>query len=621
MIAASCSSMPPSTWRPCSSRTGASAASAGRGARTRLPSRWSSATPSACWSAFACWASGCTRRQASFLWLLLVGAGVATALVHLPQLVAHADSLMSTPRWMFLAWLLYPVIKLVHEAAHGLAVHRWGGRVREFGVLLLAMVPVPFVNASAADGFRFRHQRALVSAAGIMAELAMAAAAMLLWTVLQSSLLRDLALLVAITGLLSTLLVNGNPLMRFDGYFLLCDLLDLRNLAPRSARWWADAAKRRVLGVAPSAPLEALPGERGWLVAYAPLALVYRLVLSFAIVLWLGSWSALLGSLLGLYLAVTLVAWPLWRLVRGTGRAISAQPRRLAPTGRALAAGVGVLLLFALPLPFGTVAQGVVWVPERTQIRAGTDGFIEAVLVADGQPVAAGEVLVRLRDDRLDLEWARLEADRAGLETQMYQAIVGKPDDVPALRERLQYVEAGLQRVAEQRAGLEVRAQVAGRVVLQRPEEQAGRFFRKGDLLGYVGTDDPMVVRVALPQDQAQLVRERSGPIAVRLAQDSALQQAYPARLQRDMEAAVARLPSSALGDRGGGDLVTRADDPEGLTPREPVVLMDLDVPAVRSPWIGARVAVRFDHGTMDLATQVVRRIRQLVLDRFDVQG
>lgn len=184
---------------------------------------------------------------------------------------------------MLLAWLLYPLIKLVHETSHGLAVQRWGGAVREAGASLLVLMPVPYVNASAANAFRHRYQRALVSAAGVMSELALAALAMLAWQWLQPSLARDVALLVMVTGLMSTLLVNGNPLLRFDGYYLLCDALDLRNLASRSARWWAEFAARRLLGAASEAPLEPLPGERPWLVAYAPLSLAYRVVLSVGI--------------------------------------------------------------------------------------------------------------------------------------------------------------------------------------------------------------------------------------------------------------------------------------------------------------------------------------------------
>lgn len=554
------------------------------------------------------------------VWAMLVAWGVLAASVQLPPLMAHGQELLSSTRWMLMAWLLYPLIKLVHETSHGLAVQRWGGAVREAGVNLLVLTPVPYVNASSADAFRHRYQRAVVSAAGVMSELALAALAMLAWQWLQPSLVRDVCLLVMVTGLLSTLLVNGNPLLRFDGYYLLCDALDLRNLASRSSRWWSEFASRRVLGVAPETPLEPLPGERGWLIAYAPLSLVYRVLLSFGIVLWLGGYSALLGAAIGLYLVATMLLWPGWKLLRGVWRTVRHQPRRLWPAGRAAAALVLIAaLLFFVPLPFGTVAQGVVWLPEHSQIRAGTDGFVVDLPVADGQRVAQGEVLVRLRDERLDFELAGLVADQAELETRMFRAIAEAPQEAPQLRERLLYVEAEIERVADQQAQLDIRAQVAGTVVMPRAAEQLGRFHAKGELLGHVATQEALVVRVALPQGDAHLVRERSGPIGVRLPGDSLM--AHPARLLRDTLAAVSRLPSAALGDAGGGDIVTNAGEPDGLTALQPVVLMDLEVPDIRSPWVGARVAVRFDHGHLPLAGQIARQVRQLVLQRFDALG
>ena len=168
------------------------------------------------------------------LWLVAVLFAGTAAAMHANELFAHATRLLASPGHVFITWLMYPLIKAVHEAAHALAVQRWGGAVRQAGVTLLLLTPVPFVNASAADGFRHRHQRALVSAAGIMAELVIATLALTVWLTVQPGVVQDVALLAMLIGAVSTVLVNGNPLMRFDGYDLFRDLLDLRNLGLRS---------------------------------------------------------------------------------------------------------------------------------------------------------------------------------------------------------------------------------------------------------------------------------------------------------------------------------------------------------------------------------------------------
>src|SRR5262249_11982602 len=114
-------------------------------------------------------------------WLLIVGAALLATGLHWGELGSYASKIFSSPRYLFLTWLMYPFIKAAHELAHGLAIRRWGGSVRQAGVTLFMLSPVPFVNASAADGFRQRYQRAVVSAAGIMTELLLAALAMGVW--------------------------------------------------------------------------------------------------------------------------------------------------------------------------------------------------------------------------------------------------------------------------------------------------------------------------------------------------------------------------------------------------------------------------------------------------------
>lgn len=555
-------------------------------------------------------------------WLLLVLAAAAVAIDQSARLTSDAGALFQSGRWLPLSFLVYPLIKLVHETAHGLAVQRWGGKVREAGVILLCLMPVPFVNASAAEAFRSRWQRALVSAAGILAELAIAALALLAWTWLQPGMLRDACLVVVIVGALSTLLVNGNPLMRFDGYYVLCDLLDLRNLGPRSTRWWGSWAQRHLLGVPAGArgdAIEPMAGETRWLVAYGPLAWVYRLTLSFAIVLWAGAWSTPLGIAIGAWVVFTVVAMPAFRLGRTTWRLIEGAPKPARMAARALGAFAIVAVVLALPLPFTTVAQGVVWLPEQARIRAGSDGFIVAIAVTDGQRVAAGELLLRLDDDGLAAERARLEAERIDTETRLYLAVTTDPREVPALNDALAYVDSALARVTERQAELEVRAGVDGVVVLPGADDLPGQFRRRGDLFGHIETGASLQVRVALPQDDAALVDDRAGTIDLRLAGDAA--RVLPARLQRGLAAAVNQLPSPALGDVGGGAIVTDPADAEGLTSRQPVVMVDLQADGARSPWVGARVAVRFDHGYLSLGAQALRRMRQLVLERFDVVG
>ena len=180
---------------------------------------------------------------------LIVALGVLLLALNADAVAAATRQHLGSGRLLLLMWLAYPLIKALHEMAHAFAVKAYGGQVHEVGITLLCLTPVPFVDASASGAFADKRERVAVVAAGIVVEVVLAAAALTLWLALQPGLLRDVAFaVVAVTGL-STLLVNGNPLLRFDGYFVATDALELPNLAQRSTRYWQLAIKRRLLGL------------------------------------------------------------------------------------------------------------------------------------------------------------------------------------------------------------------------------------------------------------------------------------------------------------------------------------------------------------------------------------
>lgn len=550
------------------------------------------------------------------LWALAILAALVAAAMHSDQLMLDAQKLLFSPGYLLLAWLSYPFIKAVHEAAHALALMRYGGQVRTAGITLIVLNPVPFVDASAADSLRSRYQRALVSAAGIMAELLMAALALAVWLTVQPGFVRDMAAIVVLTAGMSTLLTNGNPLLRYDGYFVLCDLLDLRNLATRSGRYWAEGLGRRLFGVQPHTPVEPMSGERFWLRVYAPASWVYRLALTLVVSLWIGSFSALLGLFIGAMMLVANILLPAYRMLQTVrGSMDEASNRGQIRVRMALVALVLIGLLGWLPVPFTSVAQGVVWLPEQAQIRAETEGFVQHLAATDGQRVRKDDLIALLDDAPLAARRASLSADLAEIDVRLYHAITTAPEQAPDLREKLAYSQAELARVDEKLAQREVRAQADGVLVLPPAQQLVGQFKKRGEAIGYLLTGGPRVVRVALPQSQADLVRSRLGEVYVRLAED--IGPTYPGRITLQVPGTQQRLPSAALGDSAGGAIATAPHDQDGMTPLQPVVVMDIALPVAAGERFGARALVRFDHGTASIASQALRALQQLMLGHF----
>jgi len=554
------------------------------------------------------------------LWLCTLSAAAVAAALNWQALSHQAGTYLATPYFLLLAWIVFPLIKSLHELAHGLAVRHYGGNVHEAGITLFVLTPAPYVDASSSAGFVSRYQRGVVSAAGMAVELGLAALGLLLWVSIQPGLLRDLAFVTVIVAGVSTLLFNANPLLRFDGYYILIDLFDLPNLATRSKRYWQERL-RAVVGPALSgAAVVPAPGERKWLLAYAPSAWCCRIAISILIVVGVGQFSVVLGIVAAAYAVVTVVIVPIISSMRDL-LLLTAGTREHWRTRLGISAtAVGLLVLvLAVPIPFHTSAWGVVWLPEQAHVRAQTDGFVTDFAVDDGQLVVPGQLLLTMEDPDLLAQRELLALRLDELRADRFDNLLRDTLRASNLREALERAEAELARIEERIEQLRVRSQVAGRVVLPRQQDVLGTFARRGAALGYVLDRREIIVRAAVPQRDAALIRERHRASEVRLAES--LSSIFSAALVRDIPAAVYELPSAALGDRGGGPYQTDPADPHGVRTSEPVVHIDLALSERALERVGGRVWVRFDHGAAPLAQQSYRRTRQLFLQHFNPVG
>lgn len=546
---------------------------------------------------------------AGWLWLLAVAWATVTALLEAGALQAHAARLLQSPAGLALAWVCYPLVKALHELGHALAVRRLGGEVRDVGLSLLLLTPAPYVDASSANAFPDRRHRALVAGAGIAVELALASAALAVWLLVSDGLVRDAALAVAVICSVSTLLLNGNPLVRLDGYHVACDLLDLPNLAARSQAWWARWWAARVQAPQGAAPLLA-PGERKWLVVYAPLAWLYRLGLFVALVAWVGSHSWLAGWVVALFL----IGWLLlgaWRWLGLTG-----------PRGRRMglaAAASAFVLLAVVPVPASVVTQGVVWPATGAQLRPEVEGVVQAVQAPAGTLVAPGDAVLTLADPVLQAAHDRALAEQNALRAQHYAALLSDPAQALRLTAELARNEAEVARARERLEQLTVRAGVAGRVVWARPADLPGSHARRGALLGHVDVDRPPQIRIALAQDDYGRVRGEVQAVEVRLAQASG--DLLAGRLLPGMPGASHVLPAPALGDRHGGPVPLDPADREGQRTRYPVFALDVALDGASGVPVGQRAWVRLGLPAEPVAVQVGRRVRQLLLRQFDTSG
>jgi putative peptide zinc metalloprotease protein len=558
------------------------------------------------------------------LWLCVMTAAMLVALGNWVDIRSYAALHFLTPRFLALSWVIYPVMKALHELGHALMLRRFGCEVPEVGVNFMLFVPLPYVDASGANRLSSRLQRALISAAGIMVELSLAALGMTLWLTVEDGWVREAAFVVMSIGGLSTLIFNGNPLMKFDGYFVACDVLDLPNLAQRSARHNERVWQRLLAWLlrTPSdahAHLEADPLERWALRLYTPLAWMWRLVVSAFMVSWAADKSSWLGMAILLWMLWSLVLQPCKQWVDN----LVMTPGFDAVRGQAswvgtLAAAVVVVLLATVPLPAFIVADGVVWLPDDAQVRAASDGRVDAVLVLSGQRVHAGQALIQLKDEGLVARKAVLQAKIDASNSELNASLGVDALKVSNARQALQRDEAELGQVEHDLANLTLRAPRSGEFVLSREEDLDEREVSRGQLLAYVLSDARATVRVLVSQRDVDDVRSHLKGVSVMLAERPGT--VWVGRPSGDTPAAVERLPAKALSNKFGGPVAADASDPDGLKPAEPMFVMDVKLtqPLPRS---GGLAKVKLELEPRPLLQTWLMRWKQLFLRHFSDVG
>lgn len=568
------------------------------------------------WSGAVAWLY--TLVAQAVIWTLIAGGGVLL-LLNLGDITVDATEHLASGRMLLILWLVFPVVKALHELSHAFAVKAFGGEVHEIGVSLLMLTPVPYVDASASIAFPSRRQRMIVAAAGVAVEAALASIALLAWLVLEPGLVREIALAVVLIGGISTVLVNGNPLLRFDGYYVLSDALGLPNLAGRSQRFWTDLIKRRLLRLRlPPARAWAF-GERGWLIAYAPLSWCCRVVLMLTLAIALAGNNAALGLLILVVGLWFIAGRPTVAVIGWLARAEELAGQR-ARAGAFVAAGLlaAASLLLAVPLPDRSYAPAVVWLPDDALVRAATDGFLEALLVDDGEAVEVGRPIARLGNSTLLVGLDKVEAEIRQREVERVAAFGVDAKQATTLADELRRLNAERDRQLERIRGLTVTAAAPGTVSLDTRRLRLGQHLEQGQLLGQILPARVSLVRALVSNDDIGAVRQvvdtRPDAVTVSLASGG---RPLPAVVERTVPKGSAALPTAALGDRAGGSIAVASDDPSGQTARDPRFAFDLRLDGPAEVRVGTRALATFSHDDASLVELIGRYARRLFLRHF----
>ncbi|MGA7984718.1 MAG: PqqD family peptide modification chaperone [Burkholderiales bacterium] len=552
------------------------------------------------------------------LWSLVVGGAVFAAAQHWPELSRDFSDRVLAPQNLLLMWLTFPLLKLFHEFGHACATKAWGGEVHEMGVMFLVLMPIPYVDATAASAFRATRRRVLVGAAGMVVEVFIASLALFLWLDVQPGVFRAVLYNVMLIAGVSTVFFNANPLLRYDGYYILSDLIQIPNLRNRAQQYLAHLAETRLFGLKLPEP-EASRGEKRWFVFFAIASFLYRTFVMLAIALFIASHYMIVGVLLALWALFASFVLP---VAKGVGY-LAAHARLRRNRMRALgvtAAIVSVLaaLLFVVPVPLWSRAEGVIWVPDDALVRAGADGFVRTVAVQSGAVVRRGRPLIVAENLELEPKIRVLEAQLRLLETRAHAELQNDRVKWEITREELRATRSELEDARERLRELTIRSPVSGRFVLNSAAaDMPDRFLRKGQEVGYVVPPAIVTARVLVSQDDIDLVKTRTGQVRVKLA--GRMYETFDAKIVREVPAASDRVTNLAMSSVGGGLAPLDPQDMKKAKTLNTWFEFELELPATRTFVLGEHVYARFELGSEPIARRIYRSVRQLFLRRFAV--
>jgi putative peptide zinc metalloprotease protein len=549
-----------------------------------------------------------TRWFFAFWVVLMAGAGLLV-IRDLDKLFLPIEGILAANNLPLIMVLLI-VLKVIHEFGHAYACKRFGGHVPEMGVYLIVFAPLAYVDATSSWGFPLKRHRLLVGLAGVYFESIVTALAVFTWFFTGPGLLHDIAYNVIFLAGVTTVIFNLNPLMRYDGYYVLSDLSEIPNLRQRATHYVIQSLKRIFLGLKTGTRPGTL-GLRLFLFFYGTAASLYRITLVLAISAAIASKLLVVGLLIaGYYAGGTLV-----KVLFKVGQYLFMSPEAAPVRWRAVT--LGLLLLIAIPwsilsigLPNTVRVAGIFGTEEEKLVRASVDGFVEEIRATHGNIVASEEILVSLVNDTLGEALARASSDLAvsRLRLDAFQAV--NPVRAKQEQKRSEVLRFEMDQCLRDVDELTVRSPREGRVIEILTLRDKGRFLTKGDPIATIASGR-WEIRAVLNEAEFVDARPAVGDtLRVRTsAKPGALLEAI---VRRIVPRGTRNALEESLTQKGGGSIPV---DPETSAAAESYFEIVLELTDEKPSWLlhGMTCQVLCPGERDTLGTLIMRRISRFI--------
>ncbi len=570
------------------------------------------------------------NKRLGFLWtklalaveIILVSAAIWTVCNNIPRLHENFGS-MFTLHNIFLLWVTTMVVKVFHEFGHGLACKHFGGEVHEMGAAFILMSPFLFCDATDSWMFARKRNKMVVTMAGVYVELFIASVCALIWANTDRGMLNQLAYNTMIVSSITTILFNANPLMRFDGYYALADLLDVPNLREKARRYLLACVTTMAVGGAPTHEMKEVREDglarRVIFTLFAIASYLYTYFIVFRVIrivgvrlepIGLAKW----GQALEISFCATGIIIPVYAFVReirtraSKDPGILMNPRVFKNLGIVAVVIVGVALC---PWAVNVTTEFVLFDGNRAEVHADSAGFIRTISVKTGDAVKAGQVLAVLENDELQ---ARRDDLGERLETNYIQRRIavaaGDAAAINQARTAFGDLYGAKQKLDHDCDALVLRSPIDGTVGTEDLGMLSGVYLQPGEVFCEIIPMNRLQVRIALTEREAGLVKTQQ-KLEFRTY-------AFPGRVftgvvSKVFSAVSDTLPSDAMAARSGGDVPTALDALGREHPALPTFQAELEIDnpdGLLRPGMSGRGKITCEHTLLGVV--IYRRIEEL---------
>lgn len=554
------------------------------------------------------------------VWITILGIGIKSLIDNFNLAMQQSQGILA-PDNLFMLYAGIAIVKLIHEFGHSAAVRRFGGEVHTMGIMLIMLTPLPYMDATAAWAFRKRWKRILAGASGMLFELFIASIAMIVWAHTGDGLLHSLAYNMAFAASVSSIIFNINPLLKYDGYYMLSDLVDTPNLQQQGQLETKYLAEKYLFGKKDAIAVASSGRESFLLVLYNIASTIYRFIVFGGLLLFVSTEMLLLSIIMGIYLFISWAIVPVVKFIKYlvSDPGISRVRGRAVKVSSAILISVFLFLAF-FPFPFRFKAPGILKAEDFQNVTNNTAGVVRKVCKTSGEHVNRGDTLYLMDNEEILFRRSEAAAAVSEVESNYRNALFSSQAELQPLDTRRRVLLEKLDYIDSQLVELTVRAPIDGIWYSPASIHFLNRWIPKGTSLGQLINKNKYLFVSVIPQKEiGQLFSRRVTGTVIRLRGQAAFPVLVDTMIIIPMEQN--RLPSSALGFMGGGEIAVKTGDSSGTFAAEPFyevrvgVVQDKNVALMH----GRSGFVWFSLGHQPLLWQWVRKLRQVIQKNYQL--